>query len=42
MICGRERSPTDKCVGWHQLLEEEYKQKLREYEAKKAEKPKAA
>ena len=38
--CGR--SPTGKCVGWHKLTEEEYKQKLREYEAKKAEKPEAA
>ena len=42
MSCGCGRSPTGKCVGWHKLTEEEYKQKLREYEAKKAEKAQAA
>ena len=42
MSCGCGRSPTGKCVGWHKLTEEEYKQKLREYESKKAEKPEAA
>ena len=42
MNCGCGRSPTGKCVGWHKLTEEEYKQKLKEYEAKKAEKPEAA
>jgi hypothetical protein len=42
MSCGCGRSPTGKCVGWHKLTEEEYKQRLREYEAKKAEKPEAA
>ena len=42
MGCGCGRLPTGKCVDWHKLTEEEYEQKLREYEAKKAEKPKAA
>ena len=42
MSCGCGRSPTGKCIGWHKLTEKEYKQKLREYEANKAEKPEAA
>lgn len=32
--CGCGRSPTGKCVGWHGLTEDEYRQKLAEYEAK--------
>ncbi len=42
MSCDCGRSPTGKCVGWHKLTEEEYNQKLREYEAKKTGKPQAA
>ena len=42
MSCGCGRSPTGKCVGWHKLTEEEYKQKLIEHEGKKAEKPEGA
>ena len=42
MSCGCGRSPTGKCVGWHKLTEEEYKQKLREYKAKKTKKAQAA
>ena len=30
MSCGCGRSPTGKCVGWHALTEEQYKQKLAE------------
>ncbi len=33
--CGCGRSPTGKCVGWHNLSEDDYKQKLKEYEEKK-------
>ena len=29
------RSPTGKCIGWHKLSEEEYQQKLKEYEEEK-------
>ena len=31
MICGCERSPTDECIGWHSLTEEEYQLALDEY-----------
>ena len=31
MACGCGRSPTGKCIGWHALTEEQYKQKLAEY-----------
>jgi hypothetical protein len=30
--CGCGRSPTGKCIGWHGLTEDAYKEKLREYE----------
>ena len=30
--CGCGRSPTGKCIGWHGLTEEQYKEKLNEYE----------
>lgn len=30
--CGCGRSPTGKCIGWHGLTEDQYKEKLREYE----------
>ena len=35
MDCGCGRSPTGKCIGWHKLSEEEYQQKLKEYEEEK-------
>ena len=38
MECGCGRSPTGECIGWHNLSEEEYQQKLEEYEKNKAEK----
>ena len=36
--CGCGRSPTGKCVGWHDLSEDEYKEKLAAYQAKKSSK----
>ena len=30
--CGCGRSPTGKCIGWHGLHEEEFRQQLAEYE----------
>jgi hypothetical protein len=33
--CGCGRSPTGKCIGWHGLPEEAYREKLAEYEDKK-------
>ena len=33
--CGCGRSPTGKCIGWHSLSENEFKEKLAQYEAKK-------
>ena len=33
--CGCGRSPTGKCIGWHDLTEEEYKKKLVDFENKK-------
>ena len=36
--CGCGRSPTGKCIGWHGLSEDAYKEKLKSYnEAKKQE-----
>ena len=32
MDCGCGRSPNGKCLGWHDLSEEEYLEKLKEYE----------
>jgi hypothetical protein len=32
--CGCGRSPTGKCIGWHGLPEEIYREKLAEYEDK--------
>ena len=29
--CGCGRSPTGKCIGWHGLTEQEFKEKLAEY-----------
>ena len=34
--CGCGRSPTGKCIGWHNLTEEEYKKKLSDYENRKS------
>jgi hypothetical protein len=31
MDCGCGRSPTGKCIDWHNLSEEEYQEKLRQY-----------
>jgi hypothetical protein len=38
MECGCGRSPTGECIGWHNLSEKEYQQKLEEYEKNKSEK----
>lgn len=32
--CGCGRSPTGSCCGWHALTEDEYRQRLAEYEDK--------
>ena len=40
--CGCGRSPTDKCVGWHNITEEQYQEKKAAYEAKQAAKSSAA
>ena len=32
--CGCGRSPTGQCIGWHNLSEEEYQQKLKEHQEK--------
>ena len=36
--CGCGRSPTGKCVGWHNLTEVQYAEKRAQWEAKQAEK----
>jgi hypothetical protein len=36
--CGCGRSPTGKCVGWHNLTEEEYLEKKAAWEKRQAEK----
>ena len=30
--CGCGRSPTGQCIGWHNLSEEEYQEKLKQLE----------
>jgi len=30
--CGCGRSPTGQCIGWHNLSEEEYQEKLKQVE----------
>ena len=35
--CGCGRSPTGDCCGWHALSEEQYREKLAEYDAKQME-----
>ena len=32
MDCGCGRSPNGKCLGWHDLSEQEYLEKLKEFE----------
>jgi hypothetical protein len=32
--CGCGRSPTGNCCGWHALTEEQYQQRLQEYQLK--------
>jgi hypothetical protein len=32
-MCGCGRSPLGYCIGWHALTEDEFRQKLAEYEA---------
>lgn len=34
MSCGCGRSPTGKCIGWHNLTEEQYREKLAIWEEK--------
>ena len=34
MACGCGRSPTGKCIGWHRLTEDQYQQKLKEWNEK--------
>ncbi len=36
--CGCGRSPTGKCIGWHGLSEEAFKEKLAEWELKESQK----
>jgi hypothetical protein len=38
--CGCGRSPTGKCIGWHGLSEDEYRQRLAEHEARPNERTK--
>ena len=33
-VCGCGRSPTGKCIDWHDLSEEEYQLSLKEYNAR--------
>tara|TARA_B100000886_G_scaffold202485_1_gene139865 strand:- start:251 stop:379 length:129 start_codon:yes stop_codon:yes gene_type:complete len=42
MSCNCGRSPTGKCVGWHNLSEADYLVKKRAWEEKQAAKKKAA
>lgn len=34
MDCGCGRSPTGKCIGWHDLTEEDYLKKLEKFNKK--------
>ena len=40
MDCGCGRSPNGKCLGWHDLSEEDYLEKLKEYRKKTGPAPK--
>ena len=33
VVCGCGRSPTGKCIDWHDLSEEDYQSTLKEYNA---------
>lgn len=35
--CGCGRGQTEQCIGWHNLSEAEYQQKLKEHQEKEAE-----
>lgn len=35
--CGCGRSPTGQCIGWHGLTDEEYKQRLEQYQKEQKE-----
>ena len=35
--CGCGRSPTGKCIGWHGLSEDRFREELANYEARKLE-----
>ena len=41
MSCSCGRSPTGKCVGWHDLTEKQYAEKKAAYEARQASKAQA-
>ena len=34
MDCACGRSPTGKCIGWHELSEEQYQEELKKWERK--------
>ena len=38
MDCGCGRSPTGKCIGWHELTEEQYQEELKKWEEKNKDK----
>jgi hypothetical protein len=40
MSCTCGRSPTGRCVGWHNLTEEQYLEKKAQYEERQKEKEK--
>ncbi len=35
--CGCGRSPTGQCIGWHNLPDDEYRQRLEEYQKEQKE-----
>jgi len=41
MGCGCGRSPTGKCIGWHSLTEEQYQQKISEWDKEQFKKAQA-
>jgi len=41
-VCQCGRSPTNLCIGWHSLTEEEYKKKKKKYDELKEEEKKEA
>ena len=41
-VCQCGRSPTNLCIGWHKLTEEEYNEKKRKYESLNEEQKKTA